>query len=143
MTVQTRYSARYLYPGALFPEEVTKHIDEPTLEAAIKAQPDEAGYFRRDGWYAVEILATTSKRFTSPEDGEEVWIPAGPSKRVERVAVGRLVHADSIEDTEQNRILISNIRGNSDDGYGVLTRAGNWQIASDYDRVVPATLVTA
>jgi hypothetical protein len=125
----------------LFPEEVNRPVGEPTFAAAVAAGPDDSeGYFKRDGWYAVTINAIVERRFTSGDGEETVWVQQSRTK-VKSWVVGVRVHVDGIEDTERNRILISNIRGNSEDGYGVLTRAGNWQIASDYDEVVePASI---
>lgn len=53
--------------------------------------------------------------------------------------IGTMMHAADIPDEvdgHETSILKSNIRSNSKDGYGVKTRRGNWQIASDYDRVL-------
>lgn len=135
MNERTRYTATYLYPGSFFPEEASRDVPEPTFEAAALAGPDEDGYFRKDGWYAVRITAIREKRFTS-DDGEEAWVKQD-AKRVGSWIVGeRVHHEDERLAGDQFDILRSNIRSNSDDGYGVLTRCGNWQIASDYTEVV-------
>lgn len=132
---RTRYTAEYLYPGVFMPEEFTKPLDEPTFAAAVAAGPDEENYFVKDGWYAVRITATHEKRFVS-EDGEEAWVRQSSEKAGSWI-VGQRVHYSDIEATDRNAILISNIRGNSrDGGFGVLTRCGNWQIASDYTEVI-------
>ena len=133
-----RHSATYLYPGAFFPEETTRQIKRPTLASAIAAQPDDRdGYFRKSGWYAVRIATTTERRFVA-ENGDETWVREGKPE-VLSVIVGERIHYTEIPDTDANAILISNIRGNSKDGFGVKTRAGNWQIASDYDEVISST----
>lgn len=132
---RTRYTATYLYPGSFFPEETSRTIPEATFEAAVVAGPDEDGYFRKDGWYAVRITAIREKRFQA-DDGEEAWVKQG-SERVGSWIVGERVHyEDGRLAGDQFDILRSNIRSNSDDGYGVLTRCGNWQIGSDYTEVV-------
>lgn len=135
---RTRYSAEYLYPGSFFPEETYRDLPEPTYLAAELAGPDEDGYFKKDGWYAVRIRTITEKCYRS-EDGDEKWLRDG-DPITKSFIVGRLVHADSPElECDDKSILRSNIVGNSREplkGYGVLTRCGNWQIASDYDEVV-------
>lgn len=140
MSERVRYVAEYDYPGALFPESVTREVETPTWEAVVGAAPAEtSGYFRADGWYAVKVTAITEKLFTA-KDHEMTWIRQSAEK-VRSWVVGEKIHADDIVPTERNAILISNIRGNTPEGsepYGVHTRAGNWQIASDYDGVVPA-----
>lgn len=145
MTVRHRYTARYDYPGALFPEEVTKEIPAGTLEAALAAAPDgdpaESWFGAKDGWYALHIHKITEKRFLDPDSPEETWVRQGEPERVARYVFGQKVHADDIEETDRTRILIANIRGNSREplkDIGVHTRAGNWQIASDYDEVIDA-----
>lgn len=135
---RTRHVAEYLYPGSFFPEETYREIEFPTLQCAVENGPDEDGYFKKDGWYAVRIRTITEKRYEAA-DGDETWLRDG-EPTTKSFVVGRLVHVDSPElEGEDNRILRSNISGNSRDplkGYGVLTRRGNWQIASDYDEVV-------
>ena len=139
---RTRHEARYCYPGFLFPEELVMDLGEKdTLEAAVQAAPAEpSGLFATNGWYAVHITAITEKRYVAG-DGEDTWVRLS-ADRLRSYVVGDKIHADDIEATEQNRILIANIRANSDTSHGVLTRCGNWQIADDYDQVVPASEVT-
>lgn len=142
---RTRYTAEYLYPGAFFPEETVREIPEPTFAAAVEHGPDDTdGYFRKDGWYAVHVRSIPEKLYRS-DDGQEQWLRDGDPIRRSFI-VGRLVHYESPElDGERHDILRSNIRCNSRDplkGYGVLTRSGNWQIASDYDEVVSDAAVT-
>lgn len=141
MTTRTRYTAEYMYPGTLMPEETYVTLPEPTLSAAIVYGPDEPGYFSKDGWYAVVIRTLVDKLFRA-DDGEETWVLQTDKTVSERIIVGREVHVDSpeISGPEYN-ILRSNIRGNSREPYknlAVHTRAGNWQIRSDWDRVVSA-----
>ncbi len=130
---RTRFLATYNYPGSFFPESTTKEITAPTFATAVAEGPDEAGYFKKDGWYSVEIISKTEKMFTSGDD--IAWVPED-TERVLRAVVGTKTHYSEIEDDERNRILISNIKSNSKDGFGVETRRGNWQIADDYDLVV-------
>lgn len=137
--MRNRYTAEYLYPGSFFPESIHREIDAPTLQAAIAAAPQETEgtYFVKDGWYAVEIFTITEKRFVA-DDGEETWIKQGKPEKHTAI-VGHLVHIDSIPDDDEHRILRSNVRSNSREpwvGYAVKTRAGNWQVASDWDEVV-------
>jgi archaellum component FlaG (FlaF/FlaG flagellin family) len=138
MTTRTRYTAEYLYPGSFMPEETYVTIPEPTLSAAIVYGPDEPGYFSKDGWYAVLIKTVTEKQYVS-DDGDVTWLREGQTE-VEKIIVGREVHVDSPEISgPEHNILRSNIRGNSRDPYknlAVHTRSGNWQIRSDWDRVV-------
>lgn len=142
MIERLKYTAVYSYPGSFFPEDTSRELSEPTLAAALAVAPaDEEGYFRRDGWYAVEVKTTTQKLFTA-EDGEQQWINQG-TERVTRVVIGERIHADDIEATERNAILIANIRGNTTDGYGVHTRCGNWQMSSDYDQVLAPAEVSS
>lgn len=142
MTERLKHTAIYSYPGVLFPEDTSREISEPTVAAALASAPTEPeGYFHADGWYAVEIKTTTQKLFTA-EDGEQTWVNSS-TDRVTRVVVGERIHADDIEATDRNAILIANIRGNSKDGYGVLTRRGNWQIADDYDQVLTPAEVSS
>ncbi len=136
MTTRTRYTATYDYPGMLFPESVTRDVADDRLESVVAAAPAETeGYFRKDGWYAFQIHAITEKHFTA-EDGEEAWVRVGKAERVANMVVGEKVHVDSIPDTAENRILRVNIQANTPDGVAVKTRAGNWQLASDYDLVL-------
>lgn len=131
--IRTRYLAEYAFPGLLFPEMDTRDIEVPTLRAAVQANP-------RNGWYAVRITAITKELFTS-DSGEERWLTKGGPEKVDHIVVGERIHINDIPDTPENSILRSNIRGNTDDGYAVKTRRGNWQFASDYNRVVSAETV--
>ena len=129
MAEKMTHYARYLYPGVFMPEERERSLEEPTYAAALDAQPD-------DGWYAVEIHSNTKKLYTA-DDGEQEWV----QKRHEKVGswiVGERIHYSEIKDTDENRILRSNLQSNDPDGFGVKTRRGNWQPASAYDHVVPA-----
>jgi len=139
--IRTRFTAEFDYPGMLFPETITKTIAAGTLAAALREQPDEQGYFNRNGWYAVTIRSVAEKRYVADDD-EETWVRLSAEK-VASYVVGEKIHHADIEDNDRNAILISNIRANSKDGYGVRTRAGNWQIASDYDAVVSAEAAVA
>lgn len=123
------HKARYLYPGVFMPEEQVRDLTFPTYGEAVKGQPD-------DGWYAVEISSIKYKRFTA-DDGDIEWIPQGTVNK-ETYIIGQQIHCDEIPNTDENRILRSNIRSNSDDGFAVKTRCGNWQIASDWDHVMSA-----
>jgi hypothetical protein len=137
MTTRERHFAEYLYPGSFFPESTSREVPAATLTAAVNAGPDEDGYFSKDGWYAVKIKTAVEKLFVA-DDGDESWI--GKPDVVATVIVGDRIHFSEIEKSDRNRILISNIECNSrDGGYGVLTRCGNWQIASDYDFVISAS----
>jgi hypothetical protein len=129
MAEKMTHSARYLYPGAFMPEDISRDLEEPTFQEAIRAQAD-------DGWYAVEITSTTWKLFTA-DDGETEWV-AKNRQKVGSWIVGEKIHYTEIEDTDDNRILRSNLRNNDKDGFGVKTRRGNWQPADAYDHVVPA-----
>ncbi|MHB1098904.1 MAG: hypothetical protein ACYCZR_05045 [Burkholderiales bacterium] len=137
MSEQTKvtYSGEYLYPGSFFAEETHRTLTDGTFAAALEAAPDG------DGWFAVKVRRITQKRFVA-DDGEEAWITQS-SEVVGNWIIGRRIHADDIEPTQTNSILISNIRCNSKDGYGVKTRCGNWQIASDYTEVIdPASMAS-
>lgn len=136
MTTRIRYIAEYLYPGAFMPEEVTLPLPAPSFMVAVEYGPDQDGYFKKDGWYAVKITAVTEKLFVSEEDSEEAWVRQS-SEVVGKWIVGERVHHEEAQLAgERFDILRSNIRSNSKDGYGVLTRCGNWQIASDYTEVI-------
>ena len=130
-------SAEYLYPGAFFPEETYRDLPEATLAAAVAAAPDESGYFRKDGWYAVRIRSTPERRFVDAGgSGAAVWVKDGETE-VWSAIVGQEVHVDDPSIAgEEHSALRSNIRSNGKDGYGVLARSGNWQIASDWDAVI-------
>lgn len=130
--IRQTYYAVYDYPSFLFAESRSRDIAGPTIEDAIAGELDK-------GWYAVRIHQRTEKLFRAA-DSEETWVKQ-EDKRLSRHVIGDRIHYGDIEATDRNRILISNIKNNSKDGYGVLTRAGNWQIASDYDSVIPATAV--
>lgn len=139
---RTKHVAEYDYPGLLFPESTSRQIPEPTFAAAVTAGPAEDDYFRKDGWYAVTVRSTVEKRYES-EDGDEAWVNVAKPQVVGKWVVGERIHYSDIEQTDANSILIGNIKCNSrDGGYGVLTRCGNWQIASDYTAVVPTSIAT-
>lgn len=141
--IRQRFFAKYNYPGSFFPESTTREIDLPTVKAAVAAAPDEEGYFCKDGWYSVRITSKVEKRFVAT-DGAEAWVNQGDIKTIGHWVVGERIHHSDIDATDANRILIRNIEGNSrDGGYGVLTRCGNWQIASDFDAVLSPAEVTA
>lgn len=132
MSEQTRkkYTAEYLYPGFFMPEEETREVSDGTYAAVIAAQPN-------DGWYAVEVREITQRLYRA-DNGDEQWVKEGKSQRIGSWVVGEKIYWEDIPDTDANRILRSNIRSNSKDGFGVKTRCGNWQIASDYLEVVAA-----
>lgn len=127
---RTKFTARYSYPGSFFAEQASRDLPDGEFGSALRAALD-------DGWYAVEILKSTERRF-SAANGEKRWLREGEPKKVGSWVIGERIHWENIPDTDENQILRSNIRCNSEDGYGVLTRRGNWQIASDYTTVVPA-----
>lgn len=139
MTTRVRYTATYQYPGSFFPEEFHRELPAPTMEAAISLAPDEEGYFKKDGWYGVEIKTITEQRFLADDgSGDERWVQQEVTR--ESVIVGDVIHVDDpLIAGERYDILRSNIRGNSREPYkdlAVHTRAGNFQIRSDWDRVV-------
>lgn len=127
---RTRYTAIYSYPGSFFPETTTRDVTDGTYAAAVAAQTD-------DLWYAVEVKKITERRYEAA-NGNVEWLKDKSPERVGSWVVGERIHWEDIPDTDDNRILRSNIRGNSTDGYGVKTRRGNWQMASDFSAVVPA-----
>lgn len=135
--LRTIYTATYSYPGVFFPEETSREVSAPTIEAAVKAGPREDGYFSADGWYAVSIRSRTEKRFVA-DDGQEAWVVQGKPQQVGRWVLGERVHADDVPATDENRILIANLRANSPTAEGVRTRCGNWQPVMAGDTVVPA-----
>lgn len=137
------YTAEYLYPGSFFPEETYRALDRAYLDEALAKQPDEEGYFRKDGWYAVRIRTHVEKRFVAG-NGEETWVRQADRTHTKSYVVGIMKHVSDIPDIDpetgrDQTILKRNIEGNSREplkGYGVLTRCGNWQIASDFDEVL-------
>lgn len=144
MATRTRLVAEYGYPGPFFPESTTRDVASADFKTVAAAGPDEDGYFRKDGWYAAMVWSIVEKEFLDADDhSASTWVRQS-SKVVANYVVGTLKHLDDIPDVDpktgrNNEILKSNIRGNSKpplSGYGVLTRAGNWQIASDYTEVV-------
>lgn len=136
MPTQTRYRAEYLYPGSFFPEETYRDLKEPTFENAVKFGPNEDGYFKKDGWYAVIIREKIERLMVDPDKPASTTWDMVSNEKVKSFIVGRMIHMDSPEMSGSDKdILRSNIRSNSRDplkGYGVLTRCGNWQIASDW-----------
>jgi len=134
---RVKVSAEFLYPGAFFPEETYRDLPEATLEAAVRCAPDETGYFRKDGWYAVRIRSTPERRFVDADgSGAAVWVKDGETE-VWSAIVGEEVHmTDERIAGDEHQTLRSNIKSNSADGYGVLARTGNWQFASDWDAVI-------
>lgn len=139
MPTQTTYTAEYLYPGSFFPEETFREIKEPTYEAAVEAGPNEDGYFKKDGWYAVNIRRRVERLFVDADEPTTTKWLTEKNEVLTRIIVGRLVHVDDPEIAgEEHRILRSNIQSNGKDpfkDYGVLARSGNWQVASDWDEV--------
>ena len=138
MNTRNRYLAEFEYPGMLFPESITRVAKGPSIEDALAVAPTETEgtYFVKDGWYAVRVKTIVEKRYVA-DDGAETWLREG-QPGVESWIVGDLVHVDAIQGDE-NDILRSNIRSNSRDphrGFAVHTRAGNWQIRSDWDHLV-------
>lgn len=132
-TTRTRYYGVYSYPGLLFAEETSRPLTSGDVVAAIAEGPDD------ERWYAVEIRVAIEKRFVA-DDGEEQWLKKSDQRKA-RYVIGEKVHVDDIPDDDRHSILRSNIRGNSTDHFGVRTRAGNWQIAQDYDDVIPPQAV--
>ncbi len=141
MTHRVRFIAEYLYPGTFFPEETICVVTDPSFASCVDQGPDDEGtYFYKNGWYAVRVRMLSEKRYHA-DDGEQRWISENEAI-VRSYIVGTLTHVDDIPDStptdsgpQDNSILKSNIRSNSRDplkGYAVLTRCGNWQIASDY-----------
>lgn len=123
-----RFEAKYLYPGVFMPEVVRHPVPDGTYAAACAIQPD-------NGWYAVEVQKVAERLYRA-ENGDEKWVSDGQPVKVGSWIVGDKIHWQDIPDTAENRILRSNLQANSSDGYGVRTRCGNWQIASDYLEVV-------
>jgi hypothetical protein len=134
--IRERHFAVYLFPGVFMPEETYRELVKPTFEQALASAPDdEEGYFRKDMWYAVKIHTTVEERFTSDE-GEVKWVEKERRKVSSWILGEKVHHEDPQLQDEKFIILRSNIRNNSENGFGVLCRTGNWQIDSDYDYVV-------
>lgn len=140
--IRTRHAVEYLYPGSLFPESITKRIEQPTLDAVIAAQPDEEGYFQRDGWYAATISAIEEKRYEAA-DGDETWMRLSSNKGDSWVVGERVPLTDPRIDSDSSGALRSNLTqyatlggpgGKTSDG--VLTRRGTWQPAAVYGHVI-------
>ena len=127
MNTRIRFTAEYSYPGSFFAETSTRDIADGSKETALAANPD-------DHWYAVTVREITERKFTA-DNGSERWLSEGDPKKTSWV-IGERIHWEDIPDIPANEILRSNIRCNSKDGYGVKTRSGNWQIASDYTEVI-------
>ena len=123
-----RFSATYSYPGSFFAETESRDLASGTLESAIAEQPNS-------NWYAVAVKSINERKFVAA-NGTEKWLAEGNPEKIGSWIVGEKIHWEDIPDTDENRILRSNIRVNSKDGYGVKTRLGNWQIASDYTAVI-------
>lgn len=142
MSTRIRYIATYDYPGLLFPESTSRPIEDGTIRAVYAGAQREAGS-RSDGWYAATVTAITEKRFVDPEQrDDETWVEQRRD-RVLRFVIGEVRHVDTIPDDDQHRILRANIVANTSDHLAVLTRCGNWQLASDYDSVVSPEAVYA
>lgn len=139
---RTRHVVEYDYPGALFPESVSREVDKPTLDAVLAAAPDEEGYFKRDRWYAATIRAIEEKRFEAA-DGEVTWVRLSSDKVDSWVVGERIPLTDPRIDNDASGALRSNLAqyeriggpgGKTTDG--VLCRTGNWQPAAEYSHVI-------
>jgi hypothetical protein len=127
-TSRDKITATFYYPGSFFAEDVTRTISEPTLAAAVEAQPN-------DGWFAVEVKRTPVKTFRS-DDGEERVLPDGKAVKVAKWYVGTAYTAEQVEALDgDHKILVSNMRGN---GWATVcrTRRGNWQPVEEGDEVL-------
>ena len=133
MTTRTRFIAEYFYPGTFVAETASVEIDMPTRKAAEEAKPKgTVGY--TDRCYAIKITEVTDRLWES--DGEYKWLPEGNATLVDSWVYGEEIHIDDIPDTPENRILRSNIRCNSDDGYAVRHIGPGWTLRRDWNRVV-------
>ena len=133
MTTRTRFIAEYFYPGTFVAETASAEIDMPTRKAAEAAKPQgNVGY--TDCCYAIKITEVTDRLWES--DGEYKWLPEGEPELVDSWVYGEKIHVDDIPDTPNNKILRSNIRINTSDGYAVKHVGGGWTLAQDWNRVV-------
>ena len=129
--------ATFLYPGVFMPEYVIRPVSSPSWRDVLDAAPNESGYFTLDGWYAATVECVTSKRFES-SDGDVEWVRQGQPELVDSWIIGERHHWSEIDSANgRNDILIGNIKRNDrSGGYGVHTRCGNWQLASDWKNIV-------
>lgn len=120
-TTRTRITATPLYPGSFFPED-GRPVEIPDADP----QTALAAFSGDDvGWFALEVVTATQKRWTDG-DGEEMWRNDGTTSRY-RIYVGEaLTAADVARLPGDHHILLSNMRGNEWERV-VRTRRGNFQ----------------
>lgn len=133
MTTRNRFIATYYYPGSFVSETATREIDMPTRASAEANKPaGNVGY--TSVCYAIKIHEYTDRLFKA-DNGESKWIPEG-EELVDSWIYGEKIHVDDIPDTPDNRILRSNIRINTNDGYAVKHIAHGWDFARNWNRVI-------
>lgn len=111
------HKARYLIPGIMFSEEVTRELPERSPEAAVAAAPDEAF-----GFTLFDVADET------PDLGPEYRVVALPQNESDRYYIdGVLLDRGEVEAMGDDfLILASNMRINRWDTV-VRCRTGNYQ----------------
>ena len=113
----------YSEPGFLFAESEVKEIESRSIELALKMMPKNCYAFR---FYSVEVVEQGGETLRGAAKNYSGWFYPGGERR----------HWKSIPNTPENQILISNIKYNGLQGYGILTRMGNWQWWQKGDKII-------
>jgi len=115
MKKETRIFITYLYPGAFFPEELTKQVKTSDIPKKV---PSDCFGFK---FYQTDVVI---------DDNGKEYI--GKSKSIGKTyIIGESIHVDDIplidrgQDTDT---LKSNIRNNSPTKTAIKTHLGNWQM---------------
>jgi hypothetical protein len=107
-----KHYVEFLTPGVFFPEEENREVKD-RVPANLKRIPK---YTYAICFYDVERI----------KKGEEVLSGRAKNKSC-RIIFGEKVHWTKVADTNENRILRSNLEFNGYRGYGIKCITGNWQ----------------
>jgi hypothetical protein len=118
---------KYLLLGAFFAEQETKEIKTRDVKLALKMMPKDC--------YAFSFYDVVSVK----KDGENLQ---GSAKNHSGLFYpdAEKIHWSDIPPTPANSILISNIKTNGFNGYGIKTRTGNWQWLEKDDRFISSDI---
>lgn len=119
-TKENRKFITFYLPGSFFSEEVTQPVESFAIPKQI---PRDAFAF---AFSQYDVVIDGGKEFKGDTKFERA-----------KHMIGRIVHADDIQPTKDNNILIGNIRNNSPTQEGVRTHLGTWQ-TKDEDTVIHA-----
>ena len=126
MTIRTRYTAEYLYPGSFFPEEVSVSVKDDTLQSILDSDPGPNAIYKNTPAYGVVVRKVCEKRAVF-DDGTDTWVLDGSPSITKRYLWGEFYSSEAIKAIEGDSVLYRNSLYNGILDGAIKCRSGNWQ----------------